>query len=237
MSIDDAGAIWKHFDLDRWGYRKPVETPKRADRPWGMAGYGYRCVSFWMGGKGFAEMAHRILWAHTFGPIPPGHRIGRIRDGGTHHTLKNLKLATWSHLSFPETDRIRRRRGAGLWGPADSGTFVDKNEESAIRRRPAPDRTPSLEYWPFAQMSADFEPLVVRINASVPKGLPEEIRQEVCQDIAVAVLSGEATIEQIPALVQGAKSRVLRTLWPYFERLSLNAPVSPGATSTFEAFV
>ena len=72
--------------------------------------------------------------------------------------------------------------------------------------------------------------LVHQIHASVPTWLPDELRDEICQELAVAVLAGDATLEDIPAIVRTYRTRVNRTLWPYFERLSLDQPIRNGAT-------
>lgn len=45
-------------------------------------------------------------------------------------------------------------------------------------------------FWPFDGSEAGRDGLVGHINRAVPKRLPEEIRREVCQELAVACLDG-----------------------------------------------
>lgn len=141
-----------------------------------------------------------------------GYRRVHFRAGGRQHEINAARIAwVFRHGAVPSGYRVGGARG----NEPHLVTWVDNGR--AARR-------------------ADGESLLVKVNASVPTWLPDEIRSEVCQDIAVAVLSGVATIDQIPGLVRDYKNRVHRKLWPYFERLSLDAPIREGSTTTFGAF-
>jgi hypothetical protein len=174
FSVDAHGAIWRHARFTKWGQRRPVDPPKRADV---LRDNGYRRLHFKAGGRQHEANAARVVWVFRHGPVPPGYRVAGARGSSPH-------LAT--HV---ENGRHARR--------------------------------------------ADGQPLIAHIAASVPTWLPDEVRDEVCQELAVAVLTGEATVEQIPELVRDYKARVNRTLWPYFERLSLDAPINASTKTTF----
>lgn len=78
--------------------------------------------------------------------------------------------------------------------------------------------------YPFCGTS-DSGSLVSRVHAMVPKGIPHEIRGDLCQDLLVAVLSGDLTIENVPDAV-AKHLRQARKFLPASSRiLSLDAPL------------
>lgn len=54
-------------------------------------------------------------------------------------------------------------------------------------------------HWPFeAEINrVEMPDVVMEIGELVPPSMPESLRQDLCQDLVVAVLSGETTIEQL----------------------------------------
>lgn len=66
--------------------------------------------------------------------------------------------------------------------------------------------------WPFLPAQRDdSNDLVAAIDAAVPKTLPRQIREEVCQDIAVACLEQQIPIADIEAHVKAFITQVFRT--------------------------
>lgn len=160
LTIEPDGAVLKRFDLDRWGHRKAIIPPRRADRI-GHGGYLY--VFCWFNGRQYGVLAHRLVFTHTFGAAPLRMRLSQ----------------------------------------------------------------PPLERWPFVHEGDEIDPLVVEINAAVPRGLYEQLRQEVCQEVAMAVLAdGEGLT---PDLVERCikKSRRNYPIMHGYER-SLDAPIRDG---------
>lgn len=62
---------------------------------------------------------------------------------------------------------------------------------------------PIPEFWPYGATGWPFD----EVNAVVPTGLPPEVRADVCQELCLAVIAGEATTNDLTALVPGAKRR------------------------------
>lgn len=52
-----------------------------------------------------------------------------------------------------------------------------------------------MQVWPFQRAASD--PLVARINALVPKAIPEYVREEVCQEVAVLILEGAVVSQEM----------------------------------------
>lgn len=56
--------------------------------------------------------------------------------------------------------------------------------------------------WPFINNSSDRHPLIEAIDAAVPRGLRENVRQDICQNIAVAILLGEVHLDSLRDVVE-----------------------------------
>lgn len=59
-------------------------------------------------------------------------------------------------------------------------------------------RSDELQYPFFRGEKAEEPNLLMKIHAQIPRGVPHAIRGDLCQDLVVAVLSGELKIENIP---------------------------------------
>lgn len=80
-----------------------------------------------------------------------------------------------------------------------------------------------------------FEPkaennLLFAINAAVPKNLPEQIRADLCQDLAVAVLCGEVAESDLQGEVPLYLKKAMKLFPTKYGPLSLDAP-APWAES------
>lgn len=66
-------------------------------------------------------------------------------------------------------------------------------------KQPKPEALPPLpQVWPFISGGPkDEHAMLLAIDAAVPRGLPEMVRQDVCQDLAVAVLTGDIDISDL----------------------------------------
>jgi transposase-like protein len=69
---------------------------------------------------------------------------------------------------------------------------------------------PSLPFlrWPFLISGKEVPSYMSLIEKCVPKMLPEHIRADVCQDLVVAILSGEIEEQQIPFVVRSFINKV-----------------------------
>jgi hypothetical protein len=82
------------------------------------------------------------------------------------------------------------------------------------------------EYYPYVSGTPSPEhEMLMAVDAIVPKGLPNDVRCDVCQDMIVAILSGEASLENL----KGDTSKYLKDFWKMFPgkygHVSLDQPV------------
>lgn len=96
LSIDEEGRVWRHAARrwDRWSQATrliPCE-PRRAEKDSGE----YLQVRAMVDLRRANALAHRLVWRHFNGPIPPGLTVNH-KDGKKkrNHPL-NLELATYS---------------------------------------------------------------------------------------------------------------------------------------------
>lgn len=88
-----------------------------------------------------------------------------------------------------------------------------------------PPKTESPQFWPFisGDVQSDHDTLM-KIDAVVPKHLPEQVRQDVCQDLVIAVLSGAVSIGDLQGSVPKHVSNVFKLHPLKYGPLSLDAP-------------
>lgn len=61
----------------------------------------------------------------------------------------------------------------------------------------------SASVWPFvSRVPTEADSFVLEVDGLVPKNLPEQVRQDVCQDLIVSVLSGEISLPELKGAVQ-----------------------------------
>lgn len=114
------------------------------------------------------------------------------------------------------------------WKPL--GLFPRRGRPRKLKEEKEEKSEPLL-YYPYIvhdplQMT-EHEKLVMAVNAVVPSTLPEDLRADICQDIIVALLTGELTRERLadsarPFVKEAMKARPIK-----YGHLSLDAPV-PG---------
>lgn len=129
----------------------------------------------------------------------------------------------------------KSRRAYGLF----LGCSGFDNDHSGILRRPwrtpewyaehRPKRTvpaPLTEFYPFiaTQPTKEHE-FLLAVDALVPKSLPKHIRGDICQDMIVAVLTGEATLENIRDAVPRYIKWFLKKEPSKYGDLSLDTPM------------
>ena len=68
----------------------------------------------------------------------------------------------------------------------------------AWRRFPRLPHKPLTEVWPFLHKEAAKDHLdILLVDSLVPKGIPEQWRQDICQDLFVAILTGEVEPDEL----------------------------------------
>lgn len=94
----------------------------------------------------------------------------------------------------------------------------------------APPSAASFNYPYLAEekQNADGADLLQFVNSLVPKGMPDYVRADICQDMIVAILSGQATREQISADHRAFIAKVFAdSPWQY-KWMSFDAPFGKG---------
>lgn len=88
---------------------------------------------------------------------------------------------------------------------------------------------PSLPYlrWPFLTSGINVPSYLHTIQEYVPMTLPEQIRAEVCQDLSLAIISGEIVEEQIPFVAKDFVRNVFKLYPTKYGPLSLDQ-IIPG---------
>lgn len=122
---------------------------------------------------------------------PSGHRVADPQDEGAVRRANGTVVRLWMCGSCGER-ALKSKAGSwshmGVRGPR--GAYAKGADTSDLR-------------WPYG---ATVDPLVARINEAVPRTLPEQIREEACQELAVALLTGEPlTDEVIKAALRAAR--------------------------------
>lgn len=81
-------------------------------------------------------------------------------------------------------------------------------------------------HWPFQSEKAPqvMPDVVMEIGALVPINMPGSLREDLCQDLVVAVLSGEATLEQLRGSIRYYIQQAFQHHPLRYGRLSLDHP-------------
>ncbi len=149
-------------------------------------------------GGGLVSFARRLLSAPKVMALDPD-LPDYLRELVPHTSLFTLNpIARWS----PWSNQAWRRphRGDGIVVP---------------------------EVWPFASdglAGVDGFDLVLLVDAAVPKTLPEVVRQEVCQDLLLAVLDGTIAAQDLVGSAGEFTAAVFRRYPIKYGPLSLDAP-------------
>lgn len=107
--------------------------------------------------------------------------------------------------------------------------------------RPRPlrlvDTAPRALFYPYLihkpKESGGEWDMLVAINSAVPRGLPDHIRADVCQDICVAILAGEMTIDDLKEEMRGYIRKVTKMHPLKYGDVSWDAVISGDDDRTF----
>lgn len=110
LEIDPEGRVWRIAArrADRWtGGTRLVPCDRR--RAENRAG-DYLQVRVMMDGTRHAPMAHRLVYRHFNGPIPPGMTVNHINGTKDDNRPSNLELASYSEQVVHARQVLRRGR-------------------------------------------------------------------------------------------------------------------------------
>lgn len=101
------------------------------------------------------------------------------------------------------------------------------------RRPPRKPREQLTEYYPFirGQATEDHE-LIIAVDALVPKVFMNDVRADVCQDMLVAILSGEVTLDNLKDGLPKYLKQFLKGAPSKYGHLSLDGPAGVNDTRT-----
>lgn len=88
---------------------------------------------------------------------------------------------------------------------------------------------PLTEFYPYISVTpTEDHDLLLAVDRMVPKGLNPDTRADICQDMLVAVLSGEVSLDNLA----GERPKYMKQFWKMFPakygHLSLDAPLMYG---------
>lgn len=83
---------------------------------------------------------------------------------------------------------------------------------------------PITEFYPY-HTDRDTE-LIAQVNAAVPRGLPEHIRADVCQDMLASILAGELSIGSLRESVRAYIKAGYRQYGWQWGHMSIDGPIS-----------
>lgn len=99
------------------------------------------------------------------------------------------------------------------------------------------DPSPKPAFWPFAVRQAPDEHAMLHQIDALTRGIPEQWRQDVCQDLVVAVLSGEVSLGNLQDALPEHLRRVFKMHPIKYGEVSLDAPIFGDGTRTLHQLI
>lgn len=194
----------------------------------------------------FGKESHDIL--HLCGrhaPMPAsslGSFIGRVIHSRVWHDVE-------PHMREYINDLLAENRALRIWSlprtpisaiasnkskPPRRAYRCDPNRKTLARKQAEREKLdryyggtvqPVPAFWPFAVRQAPTEHEMLHLIDRATRGIPEQWRQDVCQDLVVAVLSGETTLENLHDAIPDHIRRVFQMHPIKYGDASLDAPV------------
>jgi hypothetical protein len=179
-------------------------------------------------------------FAQLCGPLRPPNKMtlfnffGRLNENPA--VAQNIEgLTEYARLIGPhETALTRVDRFTYAKRCAEWRISLNPNKHDPPRERGIPRKEelfyPYLAHDP--KKPDEGQALVLLVNKAVPKGWPDSVRADVCQDLIVSILSGEIRRDEVDESVQRYIRQHFKTLPMRWEgdrtRTSIDAPL-PGA--------
>ncbi len=126
----------------------------------------------------------------------------RYADGRTHkpHTII---------LTGPCPSRVERMK---CWA------------EARVQRKLRRNIEPITSFYPYLSRSTySDDALMLQVDAAVPRGLSQQVRADVCQEILVGILSGEVRREDLSEAVRQYVKTVYQTYERHWNHCSLDS--------------
>lgn len=134
LTIDGHGRIWRVAARrsNRWsGGTKTIPCePRRAEHDTGT----YFQVRVMRDRVRYYALAHRLVWRHFVGPIPPGMTVNHKNGNKQDNRLENLELATHSEQVL-HARRVLKRGRLDQHGMRNSMVKLTPEQVQQIRER------------------------------------------------------------------------------------------------------
>lgn len=150
LTIDAEGRVWRVAArrTDRWSGRTKIIPcePRRAENRLPL---GYLQVRVMIAGKRHHALAHRLVWRHFNGPIPPGKTVNHRNGEKATNRLSNLELATPVEQTRHAREVLGRHGTLSQSGERNHRAKLTDAQVATIRARRAAGE-------PLASIAADF---------------------------------------------------------------------------------
>jgi hypothetical protein len=208
--------------------------------------------------EGRAKSLFSLLCAARRAEIPTYQQVCELTEwredpahfAGIHRPLQNMQLngflsrvlkcptvlALESGLSEYVSWLMQNSKGHFLDLIPTSETSYRSKRDWRVVARPKRDRRTRereliTEYYPYikGEPTSDHE-LILAVDQLVPKGLLNDVRADVCQDMIVAILTGEVTFGNLRDGLPKYLRQFMRNAPSKYGHLSLDAPAGEGRT-------
>ena len=134
VEVRGDGSIWRIAQCrgNRWNDSapiKPLANPHRID---GTPAPGYRNVSISIDGTTIGALAHRVVWLHFNGQIPPGLTINHKNGNKADNRPENLELATYSEQVIHAREVLGKMSQRG---EKNNNSILSERAAREIKRR------------------------------------------------------------------------------------------------------
>jgi len=102
--------------------------------------------------------------------------------------------------------------------------WTPEEREAKWRAKYGATPQPVATVWPFAARRAPDEHEMLAAIDKATRGIPEQWRQDVCQELAVAMLTGDVTLDTLNGAVKAYAARVYNQHPLKYGDISLDAP-------------
>ncbi len=136
--------------------------------------------------------------------MPARYMGGFLWDRGRNWSAEDLIALITLCAAAADPDKISpilaREPNAIVWRASDMGLLLAPNWRSFIyvRRQSKPREVRQVLQYPYVMGKAKNDhAFLLAVNAVVPQGLPGDLRNDVCQDMLLAIIEGDLSMDDV----------------------------------------